>query len=357
MAKVSLYKNLYDKKGVSAPLSSILEAIRDGKWKDVITAHRNGEVNAKMNGTLPAFTVGGVFHPTRSADNMYKHSGVMSFDLDDVPEAIDDFVDFVLGSSVSEYIYAIFKSTGGKGLCVLVKCAEPKSPHEHKEYYTAFFEELRVAVGDYCKLDYLPDISRLRFVSYDPHLFKNGYALTWDKKVEVDEVVSEATQISMGERFLEDDENKLITYALEKYIDAKGVYGAKGTRHDWILGFARYLCRAGVSESSAISYCLSTFDNSDRDATVWAKEIARCVKSSYARYAAEQGSYAPAKTFDYEAINSASNIEDVLHQLLLYMKDKESYVEYCEKNKKNNQFAKRELQFVKGLYLKLSKYI
>jgi hypothetical protein len=354
--RVSLYKNLYDTEGVSAPLITVLNSIKEGRWKKTIEAHRAGEINAKMNGTLPAFTVGGVFHPKRTAENLYKHSGLMSFDLDDVSDK-HSILNKLKKDKLYEYIYSIFISTGGRGLCLLVKYAEPKSPHEHKEYYTAFYEVLNASVGDWCKLDYLPDISRLRFVTYDPELLLRDDSTVWDQKVEVDEVFAVPKQLST-DTFYEDDTNKLIEFSLSKYVESVGDFGANGKpRHDWILGLGRYLCRAGVDEYSATSYCLSNFNNPDRDNSVWIKEVERCIKSSYARYSAEMGSYAPTKSFDYEAINSSSNIEDVLFQLLLYIKDKEKYVEYMEKNKKDSKFAKRELQFVKGLYYKIKKYI
>jgi hypothetical protein len=354
--RVSLYKNLYDTEGVSAPLITVLNSIKEGRWQKTIEAHRAGEINAKMNGTLPAFTVGGVFHPKRTAENLYKHSGLMSFDLDDVSDK-HSILNKLKKDKLYEYIYSIFISTGGRGLCLLVKYPEIVTPHEHKEYYTAFYERLNASVGKSCKLDYLPDISRLRFVTYDPDLYLEEDSLLWDQKVEVDEVFSAPKQLST-DTFYEDDTNKLIEFSLSKYVESVGDFGANGKpRHDWILGLGRYLCRAGVDEYSATSYCLSNFNNPDRDNSVWIKEVERCIKSSYARYSAEMGSYAPTKSFDYEAINSSSNIEDVLFQLLLYIKDKEKYVEYMEKNKKDSKFAKRELQFVQGLYYKIKKYI
>jgi hypothetical protein len=356
--KVSIYKNLFDtKEGVEVDLETILKAIKSGRWKEIVNKHRAGEINAKNSKDLPAFTVGGVFHPKRIAENLVSPSAVMSFDLDNVTDEAN--VLYILNlPDISDYIYSIFKSLGGSGYCVLVKYKWIDA-ESYKGAYKAFYDTLiDLGIDQYCKLDWLPDLNRVRFVSYDPNMLIDPDSKIW-KEVDYEflkENKVEPKSISLGSSILEDDENALIKFAVEKYELASGNFGMNGKpRHDWILGLSRYLCRAGVTENSAINYCLFNYNNPDRSESVWQREVQRCVKSSYQRYSAESGSYAPTKKFDYQAINSESNMDGVLFQLLLFLQEKESYLKYLESEKKSNSFVEKEVQFIKTIYQKIKK--
>jgi hypothetical protein len=352
--KVSMYKNLYDTVGAVVPLDKVLLGIREGRWGDVVSRHRAGAINAKMNGELPAFTVGGVFFPKRRMDNMTEPSGLMSFDLDGVT-SFDRLNGVLMDSGLYDYVYSDFQSLGGKGLCLLVRY-DATDISSYQNYYAGFFFELEKAVGGLAKVDWLPDLNRLRFVSHDPSIQINTDSKVWTTRAETaHKAVQEPRSIGSRDSLLESDEQKLIQFALEKYTDAAGLFGSGGiTRHDWILGFGRYLCRAGVSQSEAEAYCVSNFVNIDRSTSVWHKEIERCIRSSYERYGAEMGSYAPTKRFDYNDINQESTIDGFFYQLLLYTKSKENLVSYLRKIGKETKYAQQEVLFLTTLYKKLS---
>lgn len=149
------------------------------------------------------------------------------------------------------------------------------------------------------------------------------------------------------------DDNDLFNIALANYEQACGVFGGGSkTRHDWVLGLGRYLCRGGVSEEYGISRVIDSFTNPDR-AAVWNSEVRRAIKSAYKRYASEQGTYTPVDKFDYGDIEKAVNHEEVLFQLLRYIEEKKGLVEYLRKEGKKTEYVEKEIRFLNNLYRRL----
>lgn len=350
---VSLYKNLSDKVGVVAPISKIYEGIKTGRWNEQITLHRNGKIDGKdpFKGTIPCFTVGGVFVGGKNNDNCTIPSGLVSMDFDKISEefALHEVLEQI---GLDIYTHAYFISLSGDGLCVIFKIPTTNSNEEYQRRYRNLYNLIEPHVREYCKLDSLPNLSRLRFVSSDPDIYINEGCQTWEG-IEEAKVPKQTVKNTSNKSTLVSDDNDLFNIALANYEQACGVFGGGSkTRHDWVLGLGRYLCRGGVSEEYGISRVIDSFTNPDR-AAVWNSEVRRAIKSAYKRYASEQGTYTPVDKFDYGDIEKAVNHEEVLFQLLRYIEEKKGLVEYLRKEGKKTEYVEKEIRFLNNLYRRL----
>jgi predicted P-loop ATPase len=162
------------KNGQYLAVDEILRKIKNGEWQDIalkIMAEGNKEVRNELKKAVPYFTPSGKFEQ-RKANGLIAHSGLIGIDIDEV-ENIEAVAQIL---RADEHTYSVFKSISGRGLCVLVRV----EPDKHKDAFEAlakyYFEILRHPVDPSCK-----DVSRARFVSYDPDLYVNHSAKVFKK--------------------------------------------------------------------------------------------------------------------------------------------------------------------------------
>lgn len=169
--KVSIYKGVLDVEGELAPIGVILDAIRDGRWKDKISELRSIQTDAEQKSfknTLPCFTGSGIFL-NRNNDGLVVHSGIMILDFDakDNPRIIEKRQDLI----ADRHTAFLFTSCRGNGLAVGVKIDGVKHA-ETFQYLEQYYQEKHGLITDKgCK-----DVCRLRFISYDPDLHLNENA-------------------------------------------------------------------------------------------------------------------------------------------------------------------------------------
>lgn len=152
-----------------------LDRVRDGYWQDIvlpIQALASKEERSKLKReTAPGVTIAGAFE--RRADNaLIKHSGFIAVDLDEV-EDINETKSMLCPDP---HVYACFTSISGRGLCLVFKI----NPSKHKESYQGISEHLYNAYGVVTDPTGI-NISRLRFVSFDPAMYRNEGAVKWTK--------------------------------------------------------------------------------------------------------------------------------------------------------------------------------
>lgn len=344
---VGFYKTMRSTTCHSIDAVKILEGVKNGNWADQVNSYRESG-DGKIKENLPCFTVGGVFSPTKSVENLKSYSGLLSLDIDDTDVTHEYLVDLIDLSS----LFSIFKSTGNKGYCVLIKTVPLTSIDQFKRLYQGVYEELYDRLNPISKFDYLPNLNRLRYVSFDTNLDINIDCQEWSIEKEVPNLVSlpvpksdKKISINLGQL---NDSDKL-SQVLIKFEEVSGRFGEKGTRHDWVLSLARWCCRADIDENYLVSYVLSNFTNSSRESSIWAGEVRRCVRDSYRAYSAERGSYEVSKKFSYDDILSCTNVEEVRTQLFLLIADKINYCDYLVGIKKPVTFVEKEIKFLKTL--------
>lgn len=161
---ITFYNNTFGKEKIETELTSVLSAIKKGQWKDKVETYRANPDAEYKKTQFPAITVSGQFGDKRKADKIEKHSGFIAIDIDH----IEDIDHARAELYADDYTYAGFVSVSGKGLCIIVKI-DPKKHIEsflglEKYYFTNYGHQ----IDQSCK-----DVSRLRFVSYDPDLYIN----------------------------------------------------------------------------------------------------------------------------------------------------------------------------------------
>ena len=143
--------------------------IRDGEWQDEVLAVRNGKMSkAQAKGV----TASGVFS-SRKASGLTSHSGIIAMDFDSkLNEGIEMSELFA-----DEFCYAGHESISGNGGFVVYVRIDPDKHLESYNSLEAYFANKYGAIADpSCK-----DVSRYRFVSFDPHAFINDDAKVFKK--------------------------------------------------------------------------------------------------------------------------------------------------------------------------------
>jgi predicted P-loop ATPase len=141
----------------------------------LIEAYRNTKAlskdeQAEAKQRIPAVTISGTFKDNVSNANLIQHSGLICIDFD----AVDDVGRLKDELAKDPYTFAALLSVSGNGLAALVKI----EPERHldafnglKQYYFKNYGQL---IDQSCK-----NVSRLRFLSYDPLLYVNESAKTF----------------------------------------------------------------------------------------------------------------------------------------------------------------------------------
>lgn len=167
MADISIYNSIFKTKGNDTiPIDIFLENIKEGYWQDIVNPIRciedKKERDTLKQKTAPIVTLSGKF-TERNDNGIEYHSGFIGMDFDDCdPEKVKEKL------SKDKYCFAAFTSISGRGVCAIFKVSRKK----HREAFSGLSEYI------YNKYKEPTDptsinISRARFISYDPHIFIN----------------------------------------------------------------------------------------------------------------------------------------------------------------------------------------
>lgn len=177
---VTFYNTATGTESVDAPLMQLLSAIQEGRWKDKVDKLRGmikrGEPKEKQQAykarELPAIAISGIFPQRRRAAELGEHSGFIAIDIDDV-----DNLDTARAELYADdYTYAGFVSVSGRGLCLIVRIDGNRHLDAFRGLERYYLAQYGYAIDPACK-----DVSRLRYVSYDPDLYLNTDAKRFAK--------------------------------------------------------------------------------------------------------------------------------------------------------------------------------
>lgn len=208
--KFSIYKNIYDNQSTNTlSYTTFLDYIKTGRWEDQVHKVRiikDYAERKKQKEQMPYVTISGFFAQERKAALITSHTGYLAMDIDNIPSELDGTKTMLAADS---YVNAIFTSVSGTGLCVIFKIDKDK----HKEAFESISDYLlktyQIIVDPSCK-----DVSRPRYVSYDPDLYHNEQSILWKKylakqkqrkithtifvQTEFDEVIKQMVQNSVS---------------------------------------------------------------------------------------------------------------------------------------------------------------
>lgn len=161
---ISHFRNIkHTKNGETLQIDDFLEHVKDGKWQDFVLpvrAIKDEELRKEEKKKVPYVTISGQFSD-RLDNALIEHSGFIGIDIDDVdPEETKSIL------APDAYVYAIFTSISGRGVCVLFKINGEK----HREAHAGISEYLLETYNLVCDPTSV-NPSRARFVSFDPHIY------------------------------------------------------------------------------------------------------------------------------------------------------------------------------------------
>ena len=174
--EVSMYRNVMDNEGEPYPLEAFLlsdehkelvESIRKGS-----TPEERHELKETYRHKIPAVTVGGIFEK-RDSKHLIKPSGLIGIDID-WKDNVDVMPKVLSILKELPYIAYAGRSLSGDGYFAIIPI---ENPSHFKEHYFALEQEMKsygITLDKSCK-----DITRLRFVSYDPDCHYNPNATTF----------------------------------------------------------------------------------------------------------------------------------------------------------------------------------
>jgi hypothetical protein len=171
---ISQYKNIYDSQDIDIELSSFLEGVRTGKWQDIVLQVRatpDKEERDKKKKSAPLVTVSGSFS-ARKDDAIRAHSGFIAIDIDNIDNP-EDTKKLVQGDS---YVYAAFTSISGHGLCLIMKIDGTRHLDAFNGIASYLYHTYQLIVDQSGK-----NVSRARFISYDPWIHINTKAVMFKK--------------------------------------------------------------------------------------------------------------------------------------------------------------------------------
>lgn len=224
MTNISLYPHIKEaKKSTDIPVDIFLDEVRRGKWEDQVTAIRimkDPEQKKRAKERLPYVTMSGKFSE-RKISGLVQHSGFLCMDIDNVLE-----IERMKNALCKDrYVYACFVSVSGHGLAVVFRI----NPDKHLEAFLGLHEYLYTNFALVCDQS-CKDVSRPRYVSWDPHLFVNEHAdkfTAYPKKPPV--ALTKVPEVIFVQADFEEIASEIIT----RRIDITGSY------QQWLkIGFA-----------------------------------------------------------------------------------------------------------------------
>lgn len=223
--------------GHDKPLLDILGYIKTGRWKDKITQLRFEKAQAgksarykALKKDLPYFTTSGTFNK-RCDEGLKEHSGFVAIDIDN----IQNLPITRKKIEADPYTFAVFISCSGNGLCAIIKI-NPESHYESFENLSIYYTQtLNI------EIDHLADVSRPRFISFDPDLYLNTDSKLFDLEYEKqEETIYEVFSTNQ-------DTEANLTKAVE--MVEKNLTYQEGSKHNYMVDLAKVCNKFGVDLS------------------------------------------------------------------------------------------------------------
>ena len=167
--EITVYNGVTDTVGHRSTLFKFLEHVDYDTIQELrSTIDPNRKKQIKLS--LPQATISGVFAPTRSAENLIRHSGLICVDIDKKDNLhisnFDTLIPDVL-RHIDEVAYAAH-SVSGNGYFVIIPLKYPTHHKDQFEKLVRVFADMGINIDRACG-----DVCRLRCQSYDIHQYVN----------------------------------------------------------------------------------------------------------------------------------------------------------------------------------------
>lgn len=259
MTKVSIYPKIKETvNGEECDLFDIFDAIASGHWADTLKPlHEAVKNNAdpkritELKAELPYFTGGGTFS-VRNEKGLKQHSGrlIMDFDkLEDVA-ASKELI------SRDPFTEVVFLSCTGRGFAVVVKIDPLKHIESFLYLEKYYMDKYALRIDKSCK-----DVSRPRFISYDPNIYINR----------------NAAQVIVPTAEINSDEEK---YEWVVRVHNKKQTYIEGNRHNYLIILCFFLNKCGVDYEYALYKVINDYSNAEKTVEEITKIITYCYNNT-----------------------------------------------------------------------------
>ena len=175
--KISYYRNVEDNVGTEISLHDFLFNDQYKEQIEHIRSISDEDVQKSLKKQLPLATISGTFAPIRKAENLVAHSNLLCIDIDKKDNMGVTWFDDLKHEwrNIPQILYA-GRSIRGKGWFAIFRIAYPD---KHKAQFEALqrdFLSSGLVIDNACK-----DVSRMRFISYDPEPYVNEGATLYNK--------------------------------------------------------------------------------------------------------------------------------------------------------------------------------
>ena len=218
----------------SITLEAFLKGVQCGQWKKQVEDVRvliDPEQIKAAKKQVPAVSPSCIFTGKHSGANVKEHTGILCLDLDG--KANPGIAQPAARARVyaDQYTFAGHVSVSGSGICLYVQI----EPEQHEAAFLQleqyFLAAWGVHVDPACK-----DVSRLRFVSYDPALYRNHEARPFIAKKKRFNTDRQQVRRSV-DRAAVQDSGQYFEAVLSQILAAG--YDLTGSYYDWVkIGFA-----------------------------------------------------------------------------------------------------------------------
>jgi len=176
---ISIYRNVTDNIGAKTTLRTFLLSDKYRTEIEHLRTVVDKQERNELKKQLPCVTISGVFEPTRSADNLIEHSGLICIDIDGQDNLrIDNFANLKEQIAKLDEVLYCGLSASGNGYFVIIPILNAK---QHKEHFKAIkqdFSKWDIIIDRNCA-----DVTRLRGYSYDPEPYINESAKVYKRIV------------------------------------------------------------------------------------------------------------------------------------------------------------------------------
>ena len=173
---VSVYNGFKDVYGSTCTLRAFLS---DKKHVSEIERLRSLPTKEERNAIkrrLPQICVCGIFQPTRKADNLVKHSGLICLDVDRKDnQDIDNWADLKQELAKLPQVAYIGTSVSANGYFLILPLRYPQFHKQQFEQLKRDFNKMRIIIDPACG-----DVTRMRCLSYDPNPYINPEAVPYE---------------------------------------------------------------------------------------------------------------------------------------------------------------------------------
>lgn len=175
--KIGYYSNVRDNVGTKISLRDFLFCDQYKEQIEYIRSITNEKLQKSLKKQLPLATISGTFAPIRLADNLVTHSNLLCIDIDKKDNMDVDWFDDLKYEwrNIPQILYA-GHSIRGKGWFVIFHIAYPQKHEAQFEALQQDFFRVGLIIDETCK-----DVSRMRFISYDPEPYVNEDATLYTK--------------------------------------------------------------------------------------------------------------------------------------------------------------------------------